>query len=69
MSATATVELRTGLNFFTSDLATLDLWVMNNTIANIGNSPSGTFSGMLIRPPSATPGHANVRIYNNAVAQ
>ena len=60
--------LSNGLNFSTSDLATLDLWVLNNTIANIGSDPSGSFAGMLIRPPSATPGHAKVRVYNNAVA-
>ncbi len=57
-----------GLNFFTSDLATLDLWLVNNTISNIGDSPTGSFSGLSIRAPSGTPGHANVRLYNNVVA-
>jgi RTX calcium-binding nonapeptide repeat (4 copies) len=60
--------LSNGLNFSVSDLATLDLWLVNNTISNIGTSPSGSFSGVLLRPPSATPGHANVRLYNNVIA-
>jgi Ca2+-binding RTX toxin-like protein len=57
-----------GLNFFVSDLATLDLWLVNNTISNIGSGANDLNSGVLIRPPSATPGHANVRLYNNVIA-
>ncbi len=60
--------LSNGMTVSTSDQATLNAWVVNNTVSNIGNSPSGIFRGILIRSPSMGTGTANVRVYNNAVA-
>jgi hypothetical protein len=58
----------TGIVVVTSDLATLNAWVVNNTVADIGNNLSDPFRGIVIRSPSMAPGRANVRVYNNVVS-
>jgi hypothetical protein len=60
--------LSNGMTVSTGMDATLNAWIANNTVANIGNDPGGLFKGILVRPPAGPAGHANVRLFNNVVS-